>query len=417
MKRLKRDSPQDHEFTIVWVPRRTMIADQLLEDSGVLGEASVSELPLHLVPLGDDLLSLELPDAFSDLYLRRDPTCIFASAAALMKIQQQQGLFPRITGKGDNAKRLADLLVRMRNELTTGESIAARGPGLGLNPSTTIESLVIIDREVDMPSVLMTQLTYEGLIDEIFHIESNNVELDTSITGTATQGSSQNAPAQQGMKRKVQLDGNDALYSTLRDANFAVVGPLLNKTARRLQSTYESRNTANKTTAELREFVSKLPGYQAEQASLKLHTNLAEDIIKFTRSETFSRVLEVQQNIAAGADPATQHDNISELIARNVPVKTVLRLVCLESVMNNGIRVKDLDHFKREIIHAYGPQHIVTLSSLERMGLLVPRGGAAANLVGAPSTKAGGVTDYARVRRTLALIFDDVNESEPDDIA
>lgn len=46
-----------------------MISDQLLEEAGVLGEASVSEWPLFFVPLADDVLSLELDDAVSDFYL------------------------------------------------------------------------------------------------------------------------------------------------------------------------------------------------------------------------------------------------------------------------------------------------------------------------------------------------------------
>lgn len=46
-----------------------MISDQLLEEAGVLGEASVSEWPLYFVPLADDVLSMEMEDAVSDLYL------------------------------------------------------------------------------------------------------------------------------------------------------------------------------------------------------------------------------------------------------------------------------------------------------------------------------------------------------------
>jgi hypothetical protein len=46
-----------------------MVSDQLLEEAGVLGEASVSEWPLFFVPLADDVLSLELEEAVSDLYL------------------------------------------------------------------------------------------------------------------------------------------------------------------------------------------------------------------------------------------------------------------------------------------------------------------------------------------------------------
>ena len=69
IKRVRRDSQIEHEFSIIWVPRRTVVSDQLLEEAGVLGEANVSEWPLFFVPLADDVLSLELDDAIADLYL------------------------------------------------------------------------------------------------------------------------------------------------------------------------------------------------------------------------------------------------------------------------------------------------------------------------------------------------------------
>ena len=69
IKRIRRESEIEHEFSIFWVPRRTLVSDQLLEEAGVLGEASVSEWPLFFVPLADDVLSLEIDDTVSDLYL------------------------------------------------------------------------------------------------------------------------------------------------------------------------------------------------------------------------------------------------------------------------------------------------------------------------------------------------------------
>ncbi len=83
-----------------------------------------------------------------------------------MQIQQRHGFFPRIVGKGDNARRLVDLLLRMRRELDAGEvSEASISPAGGIMPSASIDSLIIIDRDVDFATVLLTQLTYEGLID------------------------------------------------------------------------------------------------------------------------------------------------------------------------------------------------------------------------------------------------------------
>lgn len=332
--------------------------------------------------------------------------------------QQKYGLFPRIIGKGDNGKRLADLLIKMRSEVAAGEASGTTGPSfLGLTPSTNIDSLIIIDREVDFPTALLTQLTYEGLIDEVFNISANQTEVDSSVVGGAAPQPGQTGSASTSMKRKVMIDPKDSLYSDLSDANFAIVGSLLNQVARRLQSSTERNSLAAKTTAELRDFVSRLPGYQAEQASLKLHTSLAEEIIKYTRTDSFTRCLEVQQNLTSGADPSTQHDLINELIDRGTPLPTILRLLCLSSTTNAGIRPKDLDAFKRTIIQAYGPQHLLTLQSLETMSLLVPRGGATLAGGTGTSVKPGSVTNYTPLRKTLRLWDDEVNEATPNDIS
>ncbi|KAI4256524.1 MAG: hypothetical protein L6R42_006172, partial [Xanthoria sp. 1 TBL-2021] len=373
IKRLQQISSIEHEVSVIWVPRRTLVCNKILEEAGVLGDISVEALPLHFIPLDQDVLTLAYDDPFADLYLRKDPTSIFLAAQALMPIQHKYGLFPRIIGKGDNGRRLMELLLRMRSEAAADENAATSRRGM--MPSSSIESLIIIDREVDMVTPLLTQLTYEGLIDEMFGIKNNQAEIDTSIIGQAPgqQPKAQStAPQQQGLKRKIQLDSSDKLYDQLRDANFAIVGPLLNKVARRLAGEYESRHGA-KSTSELREFVNKLPGYQAEQQSLKTHTNLTEEALKYTQTETFNRILEVQQNLVSGTDPSSQHETIEELIARDLPLTTILRLLCLESTISGGLRPKDLDNFKRQILHAYGYQHLLTLHSLEKMGLLVAR--------------------------------------------
>lgn len=340
-----------------------------------------------------------------------------------MQIQQRHGFFPRIVGKGDNARRLADLLLRMRRELDAEESSGLNDPSArGLLPSATIENLIIIDRDVDFGTALLTQLTYEGLIDEFIGIKNNQADIDSTIVGVAPQTAQASSSAasqpvpKPGTKRKIQLDSTDQLFNQLRDANFAIVGDILNKVARRLESDYEARHAA-KTTSELREFVNKLPAYQLEHQSLKVHTNLAEDIMRQTRSDIFRKVLEVQQNNAAGSDPTYQHDNIAELIARDVPLKTILRLLCLESCMSGGLRPKDLENFKREILHAYGYQHLLTFRALEKMELLQPRSSATAMLIPTGGAQTGSKTNYSYLRKNLRLVVEEVSEQNPEDIS
>ncbi|EHA57400.1 vacuolar protein sorting-associated protein 33A [Pyricularia oryzae 70-15] len=419
IRRLHRESQTGHEFHVFWVPRRTTMSDKLLEEAGVLGDVNISELPLYFFPLERDVLSLELEDSFRDLFLANDPTPNYLLARALMGVQQRHGLFPRIIGKGDNARRVAEMLSRMRQELLAGEDVSDK---IGLNPSTTMESVIIIDREVDPVTPLLTQLTYEGLIDEVFEIQHNQAEVDSTVVGVPPQSAAQNNSTNPtanstGRKRKIQLDSSDKLFDQLRNANFATVGPLLNKIARRLQSDYDSRH-ATKTTAELKSFVQKLPGYQAEQASLKIHTGLAEEIISHARTDLFRKLLEVEQNLAYGFEPSLEA--IEELIACDTPLPKVLRLLCIHSCLSGGILVKDFEFLKRLVLEGYGYQHLLTLHNLEKLQLFLSRTSPLAQMIpmtGASHGATGIKTNYTYLRKQLRLNVEEVNDNDPTDIA
>lgn len=294
----------------------------------------------------------------------------------------------------------------------------------------SFDNLIIIDRSVDFASLLLTQLTYEGLIDETFTIRHSQAELPSSIVGapstttpTPQAGTTADIPTtiNPALKRKVRLDATDDLYATLRAANFASVGPLLNAVARRLQSSYDARHST-RTTAELSDFVKKLPAYQAEQASLRLHTALAEAILTATRTDAFRTVLEVQQSLFAGNDITAARELLDELVSRAAPLRTVLRLACLESCVNGGLRPRDLDALKRTVVQAYGHRHIVTLDALDKMRLLHARGagGASAFLpvgAGGGSGAQSASTNYAALRKPLALVVDDIDDAAPQDPA
>ncbi|KAB8670368.1 hypothetical protein FH972_026281 [Carpinus fangiana] len=358
-----------------------------------------------------------------------------------MIIQEQHGLFPRIVGKGDRAQRLTELLQRMRIEnASSNPSIL---PTTATMPSTTLENLIIIDRETDMASPLLTQLTYEGLLDEIFTIHHSTTEIDTSIVGAgpvASSTSTDSTPPAAPLTRKILLPYTDTLYASLRHVHFTLAGPLLNRVARRLQSSYESRH-AQSTTAELKSFVQKLPAYQAEAASLKTHTSLLDALLQRTNSAPLFRAsLEAQQALASGNFDATAvREAVEDLAARNAPLHLVLRLLCLESCMAGGLRARDLDNARRTVVQAYGPQHLLTLDALEKMGLLRERGALPFSLPGAAAI--GGAvrsgvgrsdeseaavaaaaaeaqpTNYYALRKPLGLLVEDVSEEDPQDIA
>ncbi|KAG4302222.1 hypothetical protein PCK1_001494 [Pneumocystis canis] len=390
--------------TLYLVSRRTDVCDKILEKEGVMGDLIIGSFPLWMIPFESDLVSLELTDSFKEIYMDGNVSSIYHSACVLMEIQALYGLFPRILGKGDKAKQLKDLLFRLRQEYSLEHPLKTYLN----NVSTIIDSLIIIDRELDLITPLMTQLTYEGLIDEIYGIKGSYVEVSpilisnlniqnkshTSISSTLIDESFQ--------KKKILLNSSDKIFNILRDNNFSTIGIHLNKIARQLFSDYEGRYQA-KTVSQIRDFVNKLGDLQTDHKLLKFHISLTEDIMSFTTSEMFLKILEIQQNFVSGIN-CSQNSPIEELFSRNASVTTALRLLCLESLIFGGIQSKELENFKKELIHAYGYKCILAFPILEKAGLLYTR-------------TSNSYKTYNSINKAFRLIVNNVNEQDPDDIS
>ncbi|CBQ72985.1 probable vacuolar sorting protein (hbrA) [Sporisorium reilianum SRZ2] len=447
-------SPLQHTYTISFVPHRTEPCLQFLDQEAVLSDVSLLDFGLEFVPLDNDLISLEDDAAWKKIYCDGDHTPIFRSAQALMTLQHAYGLFPRILGKGALARRLADLLIRQRREHLASDPSS---PAL-TTPSQLIDSLIIIDRAVDYATPLCTQLTYEGLVDEVVGISNGHVEVDPALlTGQAQTAGVGGQPHASGSgtplqmtttpkKRKHRLDpATDLLFAEIRNLNFAVVGDRLHRAAKRLNQDYEGRHQA-KTVSQIRAFVGKLGGLQSEHASLRLHTGLTEKIVEWTAREEFNRMLEVQQNSVAGIDLPAQYQAIEDMVNEERDLVGVLRLLCLTSVVGlgsaaGGIKAKNFEFVKREILQTYGYQHLPLLLALQKVGLLTRAsaapagavsaggfGGALSSVVGGGSSSVsagetdgsaeeGGKGGFASVRKSLRLINDDVDERAPADIS
>ncbi|WWC65985.1 uncharacterized protein I303_108607 [Kwoniella dejecticola CBS 10117] len=389
-------------YTILLVPRATELCRRVLEDHGVAGDVNISEFKLELIPMEDDLLSLEMDDVARDIFLNGDDTPIYYSSLALMTFQRAFGLFPRLLGKGDGAKRLADLL---RRHHTTDPSQYG-----DIEMSTQVDGLVIIDRSVDWVTPMCTQLTYEGMLDEFVGIKNSHIEVDAALLDSNPPP----APSPSALpstpitkKRKHHLTSQkDKLYGELRDQNFAVVGSKLSKVARRLEGDYGGVKNL-KSVSQMKEFVGKLGGLQSEQQSLRIHTGLTEMLMPITKLETFNRTLEAQQNLVAGYDPLSQLSTIEDLMNQELDWQNVLRTIILLSITNNGIKQKPLEAFKRDFLQIYGYEHLHLLINLENLHLLSK---------GAPNSL-GLSTNYSALKKNLRLIVDDINDLNPNDIS
>jgi len=272
---------------------------------------------------------------------------------------------------------------------------------------------------VDMVTPMLTQLTYEGLIDEVIGIKNSHVELPVSLltppsapnqaAGSSTTPQTGTSLAREKKKKHHLTTATDPLLGELRDLNFSAVGKKLNQVARRLDEDYKLRHQA-KTVAQLKDFVGKLGGLQSEHQVLRLHTGLSEMLVPHTRTDIFNKSLEIQQNLLASYDVNGQISAIEELIAQEADMQTVLRLLCLASIVTGGIKTKTLENIKREILQAYGYNYLPLLLTLGSppLAVLLPNPLPAS----APPSVAASKYPYTNLRKQLRLLIEDADPLE-----
>ncbi|KAG6669796.1 hypothetical protein CIPAW_01G268900 [Carya illinoinensis] len=331
------------EYHVYFVPRRAVVCEKVLEDEKVHQLMTIGEYPLYVVPLDEDVLSFELDLAYKESQVDGDTSSLWHIAKAIHKL-----------------------------EMVVPE----------------INTLILLDREVDMVTPMCSQLTYEGLIDEFLHINNGSVELDASIMGVQ----------QEGKKIKVPLNSSDKLFKEIRDLNFEVVVQILRQKATSMKQDYTEMTTTTQTVSELKDFVKKLNSLP----EITRHINLAQHLSTFTSKPSFLGQLDMEHTIVEAQSYDICYEYIEEMIHKQEPLVNVLRLLILFSVTNSGLPKKHFDYLRRELLHSYGFEHMATLNNLEKAGLLKKQ-----------ETKSNWLT----IKRALQLVVDDTDTANPNDIA
>ncbi|KAJ1406375.1 Sec1-like, domain 2 [Sesbania bispinosa] len=367
------------EYHVYFVPRRTVVCEKVLEEEKLHHMITIGEYPLYIVPMDEDVLSFELDLSYKECQVDGDTSSLWHIAKAIHKLEFSFGVIPNVRAKGKASVRIADILNQMQAEEPVNSSDMV---------VPEINTLILLDREVDMVTPLCSQLTYEGLLDEFLHINNGSVELDASIMGLQ----------QEGKKTKVPLNSSDKLFKEIRDLNFEVVVQILRQKATSMKQDYTEMTTTTQTVSELKDFVKKLNSLP----EMTRHINLAQHLSTFTSKPSFLGQLDMEHTIVEAQSYDICFDYIEELIHKQEPLITVLRLLILFSVTNSGLPKKHFDYFRRELLHSYGFEHIATLNNLEKAGLF---------------KKQESKSNWLTIKRALQLVVEDTDTANPNDIA
>uniref|UniRef100_A0A0E0P642 Uncharacterized protein n=1 Tax=Oryza rufipogon TaxID=4529 RepID=A0A0E0P642_ORYRU len=336
---IKNDEPKglQREFFLYFVPRRTVACEKILEEEKVHQKLTLGEYPLYLVPLDEDVICFELDHSLQECLIEGDTSSVWHVAKAIHKLEFAFGVIPNVRAKGVASTKAAELLNSMQQE----DPVNMDDMG-----TPEINTVILLDREVDLVTPMCSQLTYEGLLDEMLQINNGSVEVDATIMGA-------------------QQDGKK-LYKEIRDLNFEVVVQVLRQKATSIQQDYaEVKSTNTQSVSELKDFVKRLHSLP----EIARHVHLAQHLQSFTGKPSFHARLDIEQTILEVQNFEICFEYIEEMIHKQEPIENVLRLLVLLSLTNAGLPKKNFDYLRREILHSYGFEHMPLLYNLEKAGL------------------------------------------------
>ncbi|XP_071777233.1 vacuolar protein sorting-associated protein 33B [Centroberyx gerrardi] len=332
-------------YKIIFTPQKFYACEAVLEEQGIFGDVTTDEWAFYLLPLDDDIISLELPEFFRDNYLEGDQRWVRTAGSALHLLHSLYGPFSKVYGIGRCSKMAYE---SWREQVEEGEQKARQAE---------IGNVFLIDRDVDFVSPLCSQVVYEGLVDDIFKIKCGCVEFGPEVTSSDK-------------SIKVMLNSQDKVFNEIRNEHFSNVFGFLSQKARNLQTAYDKRRGMD--IQQMKTFVSEeLKGLKQEHRLLSLHIGASESMMKKKTKQDFQELLKTEHSLLEGFEIRECISFIEEHINRQVSMIESLRLLCLLSLTENGLLPKDYRSLKAQYLQSYGVDHLLTFANLRQLGLLV----------------------------------------------
>ncbi|XP_064608476.1 vacuolar protein sorting-associated protein 33B-like [Liolophura sinensis] len=393
----EREKHERRSYKILFVPKKMHVCEMILETEGVLGYVSLDCFPLDLIPLDVDLLSMELPEFLRTFYMDGDQGSLHSVAQSLVNLQSLYGVIPNVYAIGKGSRMVNELVKTMLSSMTE--------PSL---PRNEIDSMVLIDRDVDFVTPLCSQLTYEGLLDETFGIHSGFIEFDRAVTG-------KDQPV------KLLLTSHDELYNEVRDRHFSNVFGFLSSKAKEVQTGYDKRHDL-KSVGDMKTYVAnELKGLKQKHKHLVYHIGACEIIMNKKTKGDFEDYLRTEHCLLEGSDIRENINYIEECINRQMNALSILRLLCLLSQTQGGLLPKDYKSLRAQFLHSHGFEHLLNFFNLKKLGLLCeqevgPSGGMP---LGKMASSMGKRSVFQAVSKKLNLIprMEDINLKSPVDMS
>ncbi|EFA74956.1 Sec1-like family protein [Heterostelium album PN500] len=337
------DCDDSCRYTIVYFKRINPVSIELMERHGI--QANHIEFPIDLIPLDSDLLSLQIPtESTISLLLNYSRSLL---ALTLKSIQNQLftnfGSVPIIRGKGKYSKMIFNQLIKTIQNNGNGENLEN-------DLESYFESLVLIDRHVDLITPLLIPTSYEALIDELFQIDSNMIVNKLENNSSSVD-----------IDFDLPLSSNDRIFNTIRSLEF-------NQLVEEFDSIINSIVVVDS------------DGDKVPVDEINRHRALLNEMKRIMDTPEYLERLTMQDNLLNNRNIQSVEQYIFQQIESKSNYSYIMRFISLYSQLLGGISLELYSEWKYQIVQHYGLQSISHFNNLELAGLIKSVGDAGMEL-------------------------------------
>ena len=380
-------------FHFIFIPGENYEMINFLSGPGVGNRYSVTGFNIDLVPIDNDLISMEKNGSFKEIYVNKDTTTISDFAESFVKLEICFGKVKHKYIKGEKAKLFNELLEKKELEV---------------NMKTTDEILgmIVLDRSVDFITPFTSNYTYEGLFDEHFGINRGNCIFENKYLNV-------DKPKKDDDKKvlyHLTSDYASKLYNDIKCMNYLDASKYMYELKAYYVKESQKKNANSNDLSNLQsimktwnEFLTLYKNTLVQNGKFMdkfIEENLKPDNFTFRKQESIFLCATMPTNLKLFYDDyITDKKNLYKLI----------NLFILETLTQGC--VKDYNALKRDILNVYGYQHVFLLRDLETIGLIKEK----ADAIGMIKEKVNIKNmimelTYPQILNKLGLINPDAND-------
>lgn len=364
------EKPAKDQFHIILVPKLLYVFEDILEQQGLSGDIvklyAFQWLPIHL---DEGIISLEIPQMYQTLYVNQDLSYLQVYAKSLWQLAF-------VTGK----PKLYVALGQHSNSVLKHLDILYENTAQVDKYDTDIGAVILLDRNIDYISALLTPVTYAALLNEVYgvtcgvceHKEAQEAKYDNLFN-----------PIKKKQPIQLVLDStSDSVYKDIKNRYFTVVTDILRTLTKNLK--IEGESSKEMALDEIKKYVStQLQITASKKKFVAKHLTVAQTIVD-TLGHRFEYLQETEQFIIQNKNKSGNFTYLEETLVSENNETVSLRLMCLIAITQK-LSDSELKSFFKKFLQQFGYKYGYLQNNLIKAGFLSEEVSSSSNIASLPN--------------------------------